>query len=108
LYRKEPAGILTQQDDGSYVFCYLDSWAADSSKPSIALTLPKSKRIFHAPHLFPFFYHLLPEGINRQVACQRLRIDLDDDFSLLSALALTDTIGAVTVQMCPDKADNEG
>jgi HipA-like protein len=41
LYKKEPAGELFQQDDGNFVFKYLDNWFKNERRPSISLTLPK-------------------------------------------------------------------
>lgn len=97
LYKDEEAGELIQHDDGSFTFRYHDQWLADSSKPGISLTLPKTEKEFHSTFLFPFFYNMLPEGTNKQVACKLNRIDLSDDFGLLMLLAKEDSIGAVRV-----------
>ena len=90
--------MLTQYDDGSFSFRYEDIWMADPDRSSISLTLPRSKQEYHAPHLFAFFYNMLPEGRNREVVCSMLRIDRDDYFSLLMVTARYDTVGAVTVK----------
>ncbi|MDO9152416.1 MAG: HipA N-terminal domain-containing protein [Paludibacter sp.] len=97
LYKDEEAGILTQHDDGSFTYCYLDSWLHDNSKPCISLTLPKIERQFHSKFLFPFFYNMLPEGSNKQVVCKLNRIDQEDYFGLLMTTAKNDNIGAVRV-----------
>lgn len=97
-YKGEKAGMLTQHDDGSFTYRYDDHWMSDSSKPSISLTLPKSGQEYHEPHLFPFFYNMLPEGTNKQVVCSLMRIDRDDYFSLLMITAQYDVIGAITVK----------
>ena len=97
LFKNEEAGKLTQLDDGSYRFQYNDAWLSDSSKPPISLTLPKTSVPYKSPHLFPFFYNMLPEGSNRQTVCYHLRIDEDDYFGILLATAKTDSIGAVRV-----------
>ncbi len=97
LFKDEEAGILTQYDDGSFTFRYHDVWMADSNKPGISLTLPKSQQAYHSEYLFPFFYNMLPEGSNKQVVCKLMRIDPDDYFGLLITTAKTDTIGAVRV-----------
>ena len=97
-FKGEKAGILTQHDDGSFTYRYDDLWVSDRSKPSISLTLPKNRQEYHAVHLFPFFYNMLPEGTNKKVVCRLLRIDHDDYFSLLMITARHDTIGAVTVK----------
>ena len=97
LYKNEHAGTLTQLDDGSFEFAYLDVWVLNPAKPAISLTLPKSKESYHSAFLFPFFFNMLPEGSNKQSVCYHLRIDQDDDFGILMATSKTDTIGAVRV-----------
>lgn len=104
LFKDELAGTLIQKDDGSFIFSYTKEWMADPSKPPISLTLPKSQQEYHSDFLFPFFYHLLPEGTNRQVVSFHLRIDKNDDFGLLLNTARVDTIGAVTIVRMEDPA----
>ncbi|MBS1663697.1 MAG: HipA N-terminal domain-containing protein [Bacteroidetes bacterium] len=103
LFKGEEAGVLTQSDDGSFLFQYTPSWTADSSKPSISLTLPKTEKTYHSRSLFPFFYNMLPEGSNKQIVSKLNRIDKDDYFGLLMATAKSDTIGAVTVLKMEDE-----
>ena len=98
LYKGEEAGIITQNDDGSFYFRYDDRWITDDSKPSISLTLPKSTKEFSSPVLFAFFYHLLPEGINKRIVCRTFKIDEDDAFGILLHTSRNDTIGAVTLE----------
>lgn len=98
LYKKELAGILTQLDNGSFVFRYHDLWFNDSSKPAISLTLPKDQQEFKSEFFFPFFYNMLPEGSNKQVVCFELRIDPKDEFGILIATAKFDTIGAIQIK----------
>ncbi len=97
LYKDQEAGILTQQDDGSFTFRYHDAWMADSNKPGISLNLRKIEQEFHSKFLFPFFYNMLPEGSNKQAVCSYHRIDQDDYFGLLMITAENDSIGAVRV-----------
>lgn len=97
LYKNEEAGLLTQDDDGAFTFSYNDAWMTDNSKPAISLTLPKHEREFHSKFLFPFFYNMLPEGSNKQVACKLNRIDFTDYFGLLMTTAKYDSIGAIRV-----------
>ncbi len=97
FFKDKEAGILTQNDDGSFTFRYHTEWLNDNDKPSISLTFPKKNQEFQSNSLFPFFYHLLPEGSNRQIVCQYNRIDEDDDFGLLMTTAKYDNIGAVNV-----------
>ncbi len=97
LYKKEIAGLLTQLDDGSFVFRYHDQWFNETDKPSISLTLPKTQQEYHSKHLFPFFYNMLPEGSNKQTVCFENRIDSKDHFGILLTTAKHDTIGAVQI-----------
>lgn len=97
LFKEEPAGVLTQHDDGSFTFRYHDSWMADRTKTGISLTLPRSQQEYHSQYLFPFFFNMLLEGSNKQVVCKHMRIDQDDYFGLLLNTAKTDTIGAIRV-----------
>jgi HipA-like protein len=97
LFKDEEAGILTQLDDGSFTFRYSHAWVADSTKQSISLTLPKTEKEFHSKYLFPFFFNMLPEGSNKEVACKLNRIDQNDYFGLLMTTTKTDSIGAVRV-----------
>lgn len=92
------AGILTEEDNRHYTFRYDDNYFTDLSKKAISLTLPKTLQEYKAVHLFPFFYNMLSEGVNRKLQSRVLRIDEEDDFGLLSATARYDTIGAVTIK----------
>lgn len=98
LYKRERAGVLTQLDNGSFHFSYNQDWLSDDSKPSISLTLPKSQIEFKSEALFPFFYHLLPEGVNKRMICKTYKIDEDDAFGILLQASKVDTVGAVTIE----------
>jgi serine/threonine-protein kinase HipA len=91
-------GTLVKGDRDFYVFRYDDSYFEDENCYAISLTLPKAKQEYSSPVLFPFFYGLLSEGINKQTQCRLLRIDENDHFSLLLATAKSDTIGSITVK----------
>ena len=92
------AGILTETDNGKYIFCYDDSFLIDEKQTAISLSFPKSQREFTSEILFPFFFNMLSEGTNKAIQCQTLKIDENDAFGLLLATAHTDTIGAITVK----------
>jgi HipA-like protein len=96
-YKGEEAAILTQYDDGSFEFRYHDGWFHNPHKAAVSLTLPKNQQSYRSSFLFPFFFHLLPEGTNKSVVNQYLKIDADDAFGLLLSTAHSDTAGAVTV-----------
>jgi serine/threonine-protein kinase HipA len=66
--------------------------------PAVSLTLPKSEQEYEADHLFPFFFNMIAEGVNRTLQARQLRIDEEDYFSLLLATAQSNTIGSVTLK----------
>ena len=99
VYRNEELlGTLTEESRSSYIFRYDDGWFANANKPAVSLTLPKSQQEYRSEILFPFFFNLLSEGVNRKLQCRQLKIDEDDHFGLLLATAQDDTIGAITVK----------
>lgn len=99
VYRNEEfAGTLTEENRNSYIFEYDENYYSDSSKPAVSLTLPKTNRIYKSTYLFPFFYNMISEGANKKLQCIRLKIDENDNFGLLLAVAQYDTIGAITIK----------
>ena len=92
------AGILTEENQESYIFRYHDVYFFDFAMPAISLTISKKRQEYKSDFLFPFFYNLLSEGVNRALQCNRLNIDEKDHFGLLLATATEDTIGAVTLK----------
>ena len=97
-YNKILAGLLTENDNGEYIFRYDDKYFQNSCLPAISLTLPKTQQEYRSETLFSFFLNMLAQGANKAIQCQTLRIDEEDYFGLLLATAHTDTIGAVTVK----------
>lgn len=97
LRNGELVGILSKSDSGKYSFIYEDTWFLNPDKPSVSLTLPKSKKEYQSEHLFPFFFNMLSEGVNLQLQARQFQIDENDFFSLLLKTAQSDTIGAITV-----------
>ena len=92
------AGTLIEENPHQFVFRYEDNYFSDASKPAISLTLPKAKKEYRSEYLFPFFFNMLSEGVNRKLQSTQLRIDEEDSFGLLMATAQNDTIGNVTVK----------
>ena len=92
------AGILLEENRNSFVFRYDEYFFNDTTKPAISLTLPKSKMEYASQYLFPFFFNMLSEGVNRKLQSIQLKINEEDNFGLLMATAQYDTIGAVTVK----------
>jgi serine/threonine-protein kinase HipA len=92
------AGMLIEASRDRYLFRYEDGYFADNLQPSISLTLPKTQQEYESEYLFPFFFNMLSEGVNRKLQSVQLRIDEEDNFGLLMATAQQDTIGAITVK----------
>lgn len=97
-YNDTKAGILTELHPGTgYTFQYREVYL-NSTMPPISATLPKQSNVYRSDYLFPFFSNMLPEGANRRVICRSLRIDENDFFGLLEAMADKDFIGAINVR----------
>lgn len=92
------AGILTEVSRRQYVFRYDDVYYNDPMHPAISLTLTKTQQEYTGEILFPCFFNMLSEGVNRKLQCKFWKIDEEDDFGLLMATAQHDTIGAITVK----------
>lgn len=104
VYRNgELVGDLIENDHRRYSFIYNEVWFNDSSKPSVSLTLPKKQREYNSEYLFPFFFNMLSEGVNKKLQSKLLKIDENDHFGFLIATAQSDTIGAITVK--PDEGN---
>jgi serine/threonine-protein kinase HipA len=99
-FNDEPAGALTRNGN-EYIFRYNDEYYNDPRKKSISVTLPKTQQQYRSPELFPFFFNMLGDGVNRKLQCRQLQIDENDSFSLLLATGGNETIGAVCVR--PEK-----
>ena len=92
------AGTLIEDDARKYSFEYDANYFNNANTSSISLTMPKSKRRYEADYLFPFFFNMLSEGVNRKVQSRQLQISEKDHFGLLLATSSIDTIGAITVK----------
>lgn len=97
-YNKLLAGELIEENRDTYHFRYTDEYYRDSKMPAISLTLPKTMQEYYDTHLFPFFYNMLAEGVNKKLQSRQLQVDEQDSFGLLLATAGNDTIGAITVK----------
>jgi serine/threonine-protein kinase HipA len=91
------AGLLEKDEMGKYHFRYDDGYFRNEKNPPISLTLPKTQQNYLADELFPFFYGLLAEGVNKEIQCRLYRLDEDDDFARLLHTA-GDAIGGITVK----------
>jgi len=92
------AGTLDKRDHETYIFSYEDDYFKDPKAPAISLSFPKLKKEYRSKILFPFFFGLLAEGVNKEIQCRLLKIDEKDDFTRLLKTAGEDTIGGITVK----------
>ncbi len=92
------AGTIEKESGGGYLFQYDDAYLTDRQTPPISLTLPKTQKEYKSATLFPFFYGLLSEGINKDIQCRLYKIDDNDDFTRLLLTGRNDTIGSITVK----------
>jgi len=92
------AGLLIEEGREHYIFRYDDKYYLDPSNPAISLTLPKTKQEYSSKFLFPFFFNMLSEGVNRKLQSIQLKIDEEDHVGFLATTAQYDTIGAITVK----------
>ena len=101
IYRNQIlAGVLTEESRNSFMFQYDEAYFNNST---ISLTLPKTQMDYRSEYLFPFFFNMLSEGVNRKLQSTQLKIDEDDNFGLLMETAQYDTIGAITVKPFSEK-----
>jgi serine/threonine-protein kinase HipA len=89
-----PAGILEEiEAKKKYRFTYFEEYTG----PSIALTMPLSKKEFDFDRFPPFFDGLLPEGLLLEGLLKLRKIDKFDYLSQLIAVG-NDLVGAVTIR----------
>jgi serine/threonine-protein kinase HipA len=91
-------GILTENENNGYQFEYDSEYYNNGQYPAVSLTMPKTKRVYKSEYLFPFFFNMLTEGVNRKAQLRQLHISENDHFGLLVATSSKDSIGAITVK----------
>lgn len=95
-YRDNFAGILTEQDEGEYIFQYDELYRLEHPGDFITFTMPVTDRPYIDNRLFPFFEGLIPEGWLLDIASRNWKINPADRMGLLLACC-RDCIGAVSV-----------
>lgn len=96
---EERVGVIEELTSGGYRFTYDEAWVLNPDASAVSLGLPKREKAYESEYLFPFFFNMLSEGVNRRLQSQQLKIDEQDHFGLLLATATHDTIGAITIQV---------
>lgn len=97
LYQDKVAGILTETDEGEYVFRYEREYVKEHPGDFITFTMPVSEVPYREKRLFPFFEGLIPEGWLLDIASKTWKINRNDRMGLLLACC-RNCIGAVSVE----------
>lgn len=104
FYRDILAGILTETNDGEYIFVY-DNWYVENfPNQFLSFSMPVRREEYIDNRLFPFFEGLIPEGWLLEIASESWKINRNDRMGLLLACC-RNCIGAVSV--IPINNENE-
>lgn len=95
-YNEKLAGLLTETDDGEYMFQYDPGYVEKCPDQFVTFTMPVRKEPYTENRLFPFFDGLIPEGWLLDIASENWKINQNDRMGLLLACC-RDCIGAVSV-----------
>lgn len=95
-YNNLLCGILTEEDNGEYLFVYDDSYIENYPELFITFQMPVSKQHYRSKRLFSFFDGLIPEGWLLNIASESWKISKNDRMGLLLACCQS-SIGAVSV-----------
>jgi len=97
FYKDHLAGIVTETNEGEYVFQYDERYAKDHPNDFITFTMPVTDKPYTEKRLFPFFEGLIPEGWLLDIASKNWKINKNDRMGLLLACC-QNCIGAVGVE----------
>ena len=103
-YKEYFAGIITETNDGEFVFQYDLNFVKEHPKEFITFTMPVTEYPYTEKRLFSFFDGLIPEGWLLEIASKNWKINKNDRMGLLLACC-QNCIGAVSV--IPISEDNE-
>ena len=95
------SGPLRSPED--WVFTYQRDYL-QTGAPAISVAMPLREAPWVGAVARNWFCNLLPEGTVRQAICERLRIPLEDDFTLLAAIG-GECAGAVSLRVPGDASE---
>ncbi len=96
-YKDSLAGLLTETDEGQYLFQYDKEYTAKYPDGFISFSMPVTEQAYNDNRLFPFFEGLIPEGWLLDIASKNWKINPNDRMGLLLACC-QNCIGAVSVK----------
>ena len=96
-YKDILAGILTETNDGEYIFQYDKTYITKYPKQFITFAIPVNDVKYVEKRLFSFFEGLIPEGWLLDIASKNWKINRNDRMGLLLACC-GNCIGAVSVK----------
>lgn len=102
FYKDHLAGIITETDDGEYIFQYDHQYVKDHTNEFITFTMPVINKPYTEKRLFSFFDGLIPEGWLLNIASKNWKINKNDRMGLLLACC-RNCIGAVSVEPIIEK-----
>lgn len=103
FYHDTLAGILTETNEGHFIFQYDEKYIIYHPDQFLTFTMPVTKYPYYDKHLFSFFEGLIPEGWLLDIARTHYKINPNDRMGLLLACC-QNCIGAVSVKPL-NKAD---
>lgn len=104
FFRDYFAGIVTETDEGEYLFAYDKEYIRQFPKQAITFSMPVSNKVYQDSRLFPFFEGLIPEGWLLEIASESWKLNRNDRMGLLLACC-KNCVGAVSVIPEKDEAD---
>jgi serine/threonine-protein kinase HipA len=101
FYQDFLAGILTETDEGEYVFQYDENYVRENPLDYLTFSMPVRTSPYIDNRLFPFFEGLIPEGWLLDIASKNWKLKSNDRMGLLIACC-KNCIGAVSVEPIPE------
>ncbi|HPE42463.1 MAG TPA: HipA N-terminal domain-containing protein [Bacteroidales bacterium] len=96
FYKDVLAGLITETNEGEFIFQYENHYVREYPNEFITFTMPVSDQAYKSNRLFPFFEGLIPEGWLLDIASRNWKINPNDRMGLLLACC-QNCIGAVSV-----------
>ncbi len=96
-YKNLLAGIITETNEGEYLFQYDTQYVKEHPGKFITFTMPVTDEPYMEKRLFPFFEGLIPEGWLLDIASENWKINKNDRMGLLLACC-RNCIGAVSIE----------